>query len=238
MINNNSQLTDISAWNADKSGLFDSKLELFNKLNPDIQCNDWICDDWTFDFRDNKWDLYFIKWDRAEKGKLFYKVVGKWEPFIEPGVLDEGKEIERVDKVVIRGVDVKKWNQNDETFKFSSSCFSKCSLKRHEALVMCYGNFEHFPKDCVDIDVEIFKDLMDKTHKLLLEKCNSLIQTATRKRFKRGWVFYKMREDYPAIDKLWKPHGFYYEILIDVAHYYSYKHKSVHPEDIKRQKGY
>lgn len=250
MINNNSCLTDISLRDAIESGLFYSKLELFNRLNPDIQCSDWMYDDWEFDFCKSKWDLYFIRWDRTEKGKVFQKTMGYWKPFIEPGVSDNNKEVKRADEIIIKsphGIYVEKWNQDNRAFELlhrdpttpayqNHSGFSKCSLKRNEASVICYGDFERFPKDRIDIDIKLFEELMNKTHKLLLEKCNSLIQTATQRKFKKGWVFHKMKEDYLAIDKLWKPHGFYYKISDDVAGSYSYKYNSIHPNDVEKAK--
>lgn len=248
MINNNSCLTNISLREAIKSGLFYSKLELFNRLNPDIQCNDWMYDDWEFDFYENKWELYFVRWDKVEKGKIFQKTMGCWKPFIEPGFVDESKEVERADEAIREsphGIYVRKWNQGDQAFEISfcdptgkgwqsHSGFSKCSLKHNEALVICYGDFDCFPKNSIDIDIGLFEELMSKTHQLLLGKSNGLIQIATQKRFKKGWVFHRMKEDYPAIDKLWKPHGFYYRISDDVAGSYSCKYNSVHPDDIKK----
>jgi len=250
MTNNNHISTNINVWDAIKSGLFDNKLELFNRLYPENQCNDWTYDDSSWDFDDNIWTLYFIKWERAEKGKIFKTVMGYWSPFIRPGLLDENSKIEKIDETSKdydprkeRGVYVYKWEQDRESFKLSlcdpttkpwptHTGFSKCSLKRHEALVICYGNFEKFSKENIDIDINLFKQLMDRTHELLSKRCNSLVKVATQKRFKRGWVFYKMKEDYLALEKLWKPHGFYYKISNDIARAYSYKYNSIHPDDL------
>ena len=250
MANNNQSQTNLYILDAISSGLFDQKLQEFQLIYPESHCHDWSYYDESWDFHDNKWTLYFIQWIKAERGQIFPRVIGSWSPFIKPGIFDENTKIaknnetsEARHQIREKGIYVHKWDKDNQSFELSPwdpttkvwqthTGFSKCSLKRHEALVICYGNFETFSKEDIDIDINLFKELMDRTHELLSKRCNSLVKVATQKRFKRGWVFYKMKEDYLALDKLWKPHGFYYKISNDIARAYSYKYNSIHPDDL------
>ena len=220
------------------NNFYSEKLKEFATVYPQenkVSCILYL--DWSYDYNgaepEDEYELRFLELNQQQNdGYLSYlrkgsyrhsKIHNKYEFSFGSGLKP----------VSVEKLWVHQWNENKEMYILCSSsphkrcsevCCSYYDFSFKKGSLLIHESFSKHPE---------VESLKEKTKSILDLKYKGIEQTALERNYKHGWVFHRMKEPVPEIDKLWQSIGCYY-LYEEEASFYMYHFQYLHrPETIK-----